>query len=192
MIKWVMTVFFFLFFFDFTQVVFADVFPAGTKYQVCFSPQQPCANMIVKLIKNAKHTLFIQSYSFTSRVIEKALVQALKRGVEVRIICDKSQFSGNFYTSARKLYKQGALEWMDYTLNIAHNKVLIADKKIVETGSFNFTNSAQKYNAENVLIIYDQTLALRYLGNWYQRQRLSTPVTSSKFIYYQNRARSPH
>ena len=53
----------------------------------------------------------------------------------------------------------------------AHNKVMLIDAEganpIVITGSFNFTQAAQKYNAENVVLIYDdRTLAKAYLENW--------------------------
>ena len=35
------------------------------------------------------------------------------------------------------------------------------------TGSFNFTQAAQKYNAENVVLIYDdRALAKAYDENW--------------------------
>ncbi len=56
---------------------------------------------------------------------------------------------------------------------IAHNKIMHFDKCTVSTGSFNFTKSAQKRNAENVLIIKDCKLAQTYRDNWIRRQRVS-------------------
>lgn len=41
------------------------------------------------------------------------------------------------------------------------------------SGLFNFTKSAQKHNAENVLIIKDCKLAQKYRDNWARRQRVS-------------------
>jgi len=43
---------------------------------------------------------------------------------------------------------------------------MIIDGKTVITGSFNFTKAAEEKNAENLLVIYDKTLALKYLKNW--------------------------
>jgi phosphatidylserine/phosphatidylglycerophosphate/cardiolipin synthase-like enzyme len=40
---------------------------------------------------------------------------------------------------------------------------------VVQTGSFNYTRSAQKRNAENIIIIRDIPLALRYRENWEKR-----------------------
>ena len=49
---------------------------------------------------------------------------------------------------------------------------MIVDKAVVETGSFNYTVSAQHYDAENLLIIHSKILADRYLANWHRRQKV--------------------
>ena len=50
---------------------------------------------------------------------------------------------------------------------IAHNKVMVIDKKIVITGSFNFTNQAEHENGENLLIIKgNPDLVLAYRQNY--------------------------
>jgi phosphatidylserine/phosphatidylglycerophosphate/cardiolipin synthase-like enzyme len=43
---------------------------------------------------------------------------------------------------------------------------MIIDQDVVITGSFNFTNSAQSRNAENVLILRSPALAIEYRENW--------------------------
>jgi phosphatidylserine/phosphatidylglycerophosphate/cardiolipin synthase-like enzyme len=40
---------------------------------------------------------------------------------------------------------------------------MIIDDQIVVTGSFNFTYSAEKYNDENMLVIYNPQIAALYL-----------------------------
>ncbi|MCP4475295.1 MAG: hypothetical protein GY821_12175 [Gammaproteobacteria bacterium] len=71
---------------------------------------------------------------------------------------------------------------IDYQPAIAHNKVMVIDAGIphatVITGSFNFTNSAQKRNAENLIIIHDQHLAAAYMKNFEKRKRVSETVKS--------------
>ena len=156
----------------------AAVFKPGTEYQVCFSPYQDCTGEIVAFIDSAKRSVFVQAYSFTSDPIAKALFRAFRRGVKVKIIFDKSQFKGDYYSSAKYLIPKGIPSWEDYRLNIAHNKVIIVDKSAVQTGSFNYTVSAQKYNAENILIIHSKVLAKKYLANWYRRQAVSKAVFS--------------
>ena len=60
--------------------------------EVYFSPKGGCTEAVVKEIDAAKTTILVQAYSsFTSAPIAKAPVQAHKRGVDVRVILDKSQ-----------------------------------------------------------------------------------------------------
>ena len=155
---------------------FADTLPSSTEYRVCFTPGENCTGEIVNLINQAKKSIYMQGYSFTSNPIAKALLRAVKRGVKVEVILDKSQFTGDYYSSSQLLLKNKIPVWNDNKVNIAHNKVLIIDESIVETGSFNYTVSAQRYNAENVLIIHNEALAKQYLNNWLRRQKLSLKI----------------
>ncbi len=50
---------------------------------------------------------------------------------------------------------------------------MIFDGEIVITGSFNFTNAAEKKNAENLLIIHDRKLAEKYVKNWHEHAQHS-------------------
>ena len=94
---------------------------------------------------------------------------AHKRGVNVQAIFDKSQETEK-YTAATFLKNNGIPAYIDGNHSIAHNKIMIIDKKNVITGSFNFTKAAEDKNAENVLIISSEELAKVYLDNW-QRHR---------------------
>ena len=48
-----------------------------------------------------------------------------------------------------------------------HDKYMIVDNKNVETGSFNYTASAEHRNAENVVVIRNnKKLAKKYTENW--------------------------
>jgi len=132
--------------------------------QVCFSPNGGCTNAVVEQINNAKSEIFIQAYSFTSVPIAKALIAAHKKGVMVEAILDKSNETGK-YSSATFIANQGIPVFIDSQHPIAHNKIIIIDRKTVITGSFNFTKAAEK-NAENILIINSEELAKAYIANW--------------------------
>ncbi len=160
----------FLFFLSTAQ---AEVFEPGTKYTVCFTPYQNCTGDIVAVINQAKKSIYLQGYSFTANYIARALIRAQKRGVKVFVILDKSQFTGEHYSASRLLMRNHIPVWNDDGLDIAHNKVMVVDESIVETGSFNYTIAAQRYNAENVLIVYSKSLAKSYLTNWFRRQKVS-------------------
>jgi phosphatidylserine/phosphatidylglycerophosphate/cardiolipin synthase-like enzyme len=116
-------------------------------------------------VGDAKRTILVQAYSFTSAPIAKALLDAHKRGVRVQAILDKSQRTEK-YSSADFLANQGMSTMIDANHAIAHNKVIVIDGELVITGSFNFTKAAQEKNAENLLIIRDPVLAAQYAQNW--------------------------
>jgi phosphatidylserine/phosphatidylglycerophosphate/cardiolipin synthase-like enzyme len=108
---------------------------------VCFTLGGNCTDAIVQALGDAKHTILVQAYSFTSAPIAKALLDAYTRDVQVQVILDKSQHSEK-YSSADFLANQGVPVVIDVNHAIAHNKVIVIDGEIVLTGSFNFTKAA--------------------------------------------------
>ena len=46
---------------------------------------------------------------------------------------------------------------------LMHHKVFIVDEKIVVLGSYNFSQSAEERNDENVMIIYDPVIAQQFM-----------------------------
>ncbi len=56
-----------------------------------------------------------------------------------------------------------------------HHKVIIVDGATVITGSYNFTNSAERYNEENVLIIHNEVLAKQYEAEFEQIYARANP-----------------
>jgi len=139
-------------------------------YEVCFTPPRGCAELIVKTIEKARKNIFLQAYGFSHPEIAKALVEAKQRGVEVKVLLDRSNLSQN-YSKMKDLQKAGIEVKIDKVPGIAHNKVMILDEKIVITGSFNFTKNADNSNAENVLIVESKDIAQKYLTNWFLRSR---------------------
>ncbi len=133
--------------------------------QVYFSPRGGAQTAIVDAIGQARESIYVQAYSFTSAPIAKSLVDAARRGVKVVVILDKSQRSER-YTGATFLRNEGIPVYIDDKHAIAHNKVMVIDGDEVVTGSFNFTKAAEEKNAENLLIIKDAGLAKLYMENW--------------------------
>ena len=137
--------------------------------EVAFSPNGGGAGIIINAITQAKKSIKVQAYSFTNADIAKALLDASKRGVEVKVVLDKSQETEK-YTSATFRANAGVPVRIDDDFAIAHNKIMILDEETVITGSFNFTKAAEERNAENVLVIRgNKDLAKLYLQNWQWR-----------------------
>jgi phosphatidylserine/phosphatidylglycerophosphate/cardiolipin synthase-like enzyme len=150
--------------------------PEPGAVEVRFSPDGGCTQAIVSAIRQAKTSIHIQAYSFTSLPIAEALLHAHKNQVQVQVILDKSHLSDRS-SVAQRLHSAGIPLWIDPRHAIAHNKVIIVDTDRVLTGSFNFTKAAEGSNAENLLSIRDSALATLYLQNWETHRNHSTAFT---------------
>lgn len=142
-------------------------------YEVYFPPQQKCLPKVIKLIKNTKKNIFLQCYTFTSKPLAQALIDAHKKGIKVIIITDKSQIKAK-NSCVIWLFKKGISVYIDHKVAIAHNKVMIIDNKTLLTGSYNWTHSAENRNSENLLVIYNHKDLLKaYLKNFKKRLKES-------------------
>ena len=145
---------------------------AQPRWAVYFSPQGGCTEAIVAAVGQARKSLHIEAYIFTSHPILQAVLAAQTRGVEVAVILDAGEAEEK-YSVLRSLLADRVPTWIDAAYQIAHNKIMIIDGETVITGSFNFTRSAEEYNAENLLVIRDQALAARYEANFQEHLRHS-------------------
>jgi phosphatidylserine/phosphatidylglycerophosphate/cardiolipin synthase-like enzyme len=144
----------------------------------CFTPAQACAELIVGILAHAQSQIRLQAYGFTSLPILTALVSAKQRGVDVVVILDKSddRASSSLGVSGAELVARAGIPVLiDYRPAIAHNKVIVVDKHIVVTGSYNFTAAAERRNTENVTVIDSSEVASRFLANWESRRGVSRP-----------------
>lgn len=138
----------------------------ASQISVYFSPNGGATTAFVRELHNAQKEVLVQAYSFTSAPIAQALVEAYKRGVKVIAVLDKSQRSER-YTAATFLANAGIPVLIDDKHAIAHNKIVIIDRSVLITGSFNFTKAAEEKNAENMLVIHgNQALIDAYLQNF--------------------------
>jgi phosphatidylserine/phosphatidylglycerophosphate/cardiolipin synthase-like enzyme len=142
--------------------------------EVYFSPHGGCTDAVVREIESARTTILVQAYSFTSAPIARALVDAKRRGVRVQVILDKGELRQN-YREPDFLAQVGVPTRVDAQHANAHNKVMIIDRQVVLTGSFNFTRQAETSNAENLLVIRSPELARQYTANWQLHAEHSDP-----------------
>ncbi|MGE0048290.1 MAG: phospholipase D family protein [Acidithiobacillus sp.] len=153
----------------------ATTIAAQGTIEVSFSPPLGTTDVVVRAMNEARQRLWIQAYSFTSAPIAKAALAAQKRGVEVRVLLDKSQRTQK-YSEADFFANLGINTRIDDQHAIAHNKVMVIDDATVITGSFNFTKAAEQANAENLLVLRgNAALNALYAQNFLHHWSHSTP-----------------
>jgi phosphatidylserine/phosphatidylglycerophosphate/cardiolipin synthase-like enzyme len=132
--------------------------------EVHFSPKGGCTDAIVKELADAKSTVLVQAYEFTSPRIREALVKAASDNkVKVSVILDKRQENSS---QTRLLGNQPGIKILISERPKDHNKTIVIDGKVLITGSFNFSKAAEKSNAENLLVIRSPAVAKEYSDNW--------------------------
>ncbi len=128
---------------------------------VLFSPKDECGKVILEEINQAEKSIELAMYYLTSRTLSKALVSAVKRGVKVRAFLD-GEGAREYYSKADFLKKNGILVKLEKGKGLMHNKFCIIDDKLVITGSYNWTTSADLQNDENVIFISSQEVVRAY------------------------------
>lgn len=135
---------------------------ATTEISTCFSPEYACDLKLISFMKTASKTLDVAIYSITHEDIANEIIAAKKRGVKVRVVVDLSQSQGQYSLTPTLIAAKVPLRIGEQE-GIMHQKFTIVDKAALETGSFNYTNSATFKNAENQIYLNDPTTVKSYL-----------------------------
>ena len=131
------------------------------KTEIYFSLYDNSQKEIIKNINQAESFINIAMYIFTDREIAIPLAKARERGVKVRLYLDKDQVDYQ-YSQSRFLVQKGINTRISTNNYIMHNKFAIIDNRLLLTGSYNWTFSANKRNDENLMVIDDPDVIARY------------------------------
>ena len=123
-----------------------------TKTEVYFSLYDNPQKEIIKNINQAQAFINIAMYIFTDKEIALPLVKAREQGVKVRLYLDKDQI-GYKYSQSRFLVQKGIKTRISSNNYIMHNKFAIIDNRILLTGSYNWTFSANRGCVTNKYIL---------------------------------------
>lgn len=148
---------------------------AAPSIQTAFSPEGGALQLVLSTIGSARESIRLMGYSFTSPEVVRALVDAHRRGVDVKIVLDEKGNRNKPSLAAMNLVAGAGIPLRtNDRYAIMHDKVII-----VETGSFNFTRAGARANSENVLVIREMPeIASRYLAHWQSRWSQGVDRTS--------------
>ncbi|MGF0237602.1 phospholipase D family protein [Rhodococcus sp. IEGM1300] len=154
---------------------------AEPNIQVGFSPEGTARTLVIETITSAKHSIQMLAYAFQAPDIMQALVEAKDRGVDVRIVIDKKRNLGKTSKAAMNFVTGKGVELRtNDQFHLHHDKTIVVDGNIVETGSFNFATSAETSNSENVVVIRDMPeVSRQYIAHWQSRWDLGKPYLRS-------------
>jgi len=144
----------------------------GTNMEVGFSPGGSSEALVLKCLNSARTSIRLAAYSFTAAPVVRALLDAKKRGVDVAVAVDlknnvTQDSSGKARAALNALVNAGIATHVVSAFPMQHSKYAVIDGLHVQTGSYNYSAQAARYNSENVLVIWGRPdLAQPYLDNW--------------------------
>ncbi|MFL5765923.1 MAG: phospholipase D-like domain-containing protein [Bacteroidia bacterium] len=146
-----------------------------------------CTDSVISLIRSAKRSIDIQSpYVILTKKMQRALTDALQRGIKVRILTNSLASIDNFepfagYQKCRPFLVRSGVELYEFRPDAAerfekmipdrqaflkyktpygfHVKSLIVDGSTVMIGSYNFDPRSEYYNTECICIFSSETTA---------------------------------
>jgi phosphatidylserine/phosphatidylglycerophosphate/cardiolipin synthase-like enzyme len=137
-----------------------------TPLDIYFSPDDRVVDSFIDLISNAQESIYFMAYSYTSDPLGEAVRERAQEGVIVKGVMDASQVASNIGTEY-DAFNQADLEvHQDGIEGLLHHKVMIIDEEVVVLGSYNFTNSAETRNDENLIVIYNSDIAAQFMAEF--------------------------
>ena len=128
------------------------------------------------------------SYFVPDGLMLRTLVEAVKRGVKVRIIVPGEHIDSDTVRSASRAVwgelLSGGITIAEYQPTMYHCKVMIVDQLLVSVGSTNFDNRSFRLNDEATLNVMDSAFAAQQTEIFEEDMALSRQIT---FAQWSNR-----
>lgn len=151
----------------------AVCFYAAPVTEALFSPDDRPKIKLLSLIAAAQQKIYAAVYMFTDKDVAQALVTAKQHGVDVRLVVDATSTDSR-YAQVFELQRNNIPVYVFDTKQhhsanararmfapLMHNKFALIDG-VLWTGSFNWTQSANNRNQENVIVTDDKTIRQKY------------------------------
>lgn len=116
------------------------------------------ANDLLSALYSAKKTIDVEMYAFTASELKKALADAVKRGVKVRVILEP-RIDANLATAEELRAAAAEVRWASTSFANTHSKLAIIDEEKVLVGSINWSKHALYENREAELLVEDEKTA---------------------------------
>jgi phosphatidylserine/phosphatidylglycerophosphate/cardiolipin synthase-like enzyme len=148
----------------------------ATSIEVYYAPEDEPLTKLSKIYDHASRYIYVAVYGLTSPLAVKGLVEAKKRGLDVRVITDRGRLDDQKQrTAVETLHLAGIPILVNQHDGLMHLKQVVIDDEINASGSMNHTGSGNRYNDERLDVIRDHVVTTqardKFLAMWKDDQR---------------------
>jgi phosphatidylserine/phosphatidylglycerophosphate/cardiolipin synthase-like enzyme len=130
-----------------------------------FSRTQDTAYLLQQWIRKANYTIKLMLYLITQDSLAESLISAKNRGIDIDAIIDDEWISASG-SDFQTLLNSGIDIRSDNRAGTMHHKIMIIDDYIIVTGSYNWSNTAEDSNDENIIILKSESISSLYLSEF--------------------------
>lgn len=127
-----------------------------------FSPGNDCLQALLFYLNNAKEMIQVCVFTISDDRIAEKLIELHKKNIPIQINTDDEKIYDKG-SDIKRMKKFGIQVKTDSSKERhMHNKFALIDRKILITGSFNWTRQASMLNYENILVTSTPDLVRKY------------------------------
>jgi mitochondrial cardiolipin hydrolase len=124
--------------------------------EILLTREESIAAKIDRLIGGSRSSIVAALYRLNSKRLGRALGEASERGVNIRLVLDRTKYEETEAT--REIVASGRFavrltQGRKGQSSKMHHKFALVDETIVLTGSYNWTNESEEGNHENLVIL---------------------------------------
>lgn len=136
-----------------------------------FSQDGSIERLLLETMAVSRASISLAAYRLTNLRLAQGLVDAHRRGLDVRIVLDAVKYEANL--ALAELFQEHGVPHRPIAGRQGpptkmHHKFAIFDDRMVTTGSYNWTDESEEQNFEDLVILRDEALVARYRGAFEQ------------------------
>jgi len=142
--------------------------------EAIFSPHQDVCRRIIAALGRLTHKAELAVFTITDDRITRAILEAHRRGVTIRIVSDNDK-ANDLGSDIQRLASSGLAVRIDRTPVHMHHKFAVLDDRTLLNGSYNWTRGAALENHENVVFHTSPALLTAFKAEFEHCWKLAEP-----------------
>lgn len=144
--------------------------------------------VVASVINAAQRTLDIAAFEWDNEVINDALLEAIDRGVTVRMVADNEHTIEDDGSLMADIEAAGVPIVYDNRSDLMHDKFMIVDSATIVTGSTNWTMNGVYRNYNNLLVLRNLPQAVQFyqseFNDMFSKKVFGSKKTGGKTIAF--------